>query len=118
MIFAASLITAVTAQENKTSGTTDVSGRWHFVLQTEGGPRDFDATFQQDGDKITGKWADKDDIKGSFSGNKLSLEFPADSEEVGPGTLKIDGEYAEDAFTGSWSFQQYDGTFKATRVKT
>jgi len=96
----------------------DVSGKWHFVFQTQDGTREFDATFQQEGDKITGKWANSADVKGTFSGGKLSLEFPATSDEVGPGTLKIDGELSGDSLTGNWSFQSYDGTFKATRSKS
>jgi hypothetical protein len=111
-----SLLTAH-AQTPQAQPATDITGKWHFVFQTDGGPREFDATFQQDGDKITGKWDDKDDLKGTFSGGKLSLEFTANSEEVGPGTLKINGDFANDALTGTWSFQDYDGTFKATRSK-
>lgn len=95
----------------------DVNGKWHFVFQTQDGTREFDATFKQDGDKVTGKWADSADIKGTFSDGKLSLEFSFNSEEVGPGTLKIDGQLSDDALTGDWSFQTYDGTFKATRSK-
>jgi len=92
-----------------------INGKWHFVFQTEGGPREFDAVFQLDGDKVTGKWDNKDDVKGTFSGGKLSLAFPVNSDEAGPGTLKVDGDLAEDTLTGTWSFTQYDGTFKATR---
>lgn len=95
----------------------DVTGKWHFVFQTDDGTREFDATFQQDGDKITGKWGGTGDIKGTFSGGKLSLEFPYNSDEVGPGTLKISGSLADDVLTGNWSFQTYDGAFKATRLK-
>jgi hypothetical protein len=94
-----------------------IAGKWHFVFQTPDGTREFDATFQQDGDKVTGKWADKDDVKGTFSDGKLALAFTANSDEAGPGTLKIDGALAEDALTGNWSFQTYDGAFKATRSK-
>ena len=95
----------------------NVGGKWHFVFQTEGGVREFDATFQQDGDKITGKWANTDEVKGTFSGGKLALEFPVNSEEAGPGTLKLDGNLADDVLKGDWSFQSYNGTFKATRPK-
>ena len=96
----------------------DITGKWHFVFQTQNGTREFDANFQQDGEKVTGRWADSADVKGSFSSGKLSLEFAFNSDEVGPGTLKIDGEFSGDALTGNWSFQTYDGTFKATRSKS
>ena len=94
----------------------DVSGKWHFVLETEGGDRDREATFQQDGNKVTGKWADAD-VQGTFDDGKLDLEFPMTSEEVGQGTLKIKGQLVQDSLTGTWEFQSYSGTFKATREK-
>jgi hypothetical protein len=94
-----------------------IAGKWHFVLDTEGGDRTFDPVFQQDGEQVTGKWG-TGDVKGTFTeGKLLSLEFPVNSEEAGPGTLKIKGELAEDAIAGNWSFNDYSGTFKATRVK-
>ena len=92
----------------------DVSGKWHFVLQTEGGDREREATFQQQGKKVTGKWDDAD-VQGTFDDGKLDLEFPVMTEEVGKGTLKISGQAAEDSLTGTWEFQSYSGTFKATR---
>jgi len=95
-----------------------VAGKWHFALDTEGGLREVDATLRQDGDKVTGKWGDKDDVKGTFADGKLSLSFTINSEEAGPGTLKLDGTLAGDALTGTWSFQTYDGSFKATRSKS
>jgi hypothetical protein len=64
---------------------------------------------------VTGKW-DKSDVKGTFTDGKLNLEFPINSEEAGPGTLKIKGDLANDALTGTWEFQEYNGTFKATRA--
>jgi hypothetical protein len=92
----------------------DISGKWHFVLQTEGGDRDREATFQQQGSKVTGKWDDAD-VQGTFDDGKLDLEFPVITEEVGKGTLKIKGQAVEDSLTGTWEFQSYSGTFKATR---
>ena len=94
----------------------DVSGKWHFVLQTEGGEREREATFQQDGQKVTGKWDDAD-VQGTFGDGKLDLEFPINTEEAGKGTLKIKGQLAADALTGTWEFQEYSGTFKATRAQ-
>jgi hypothetical protein len=92
----------------------DLSGKWHFVLQTEGGDREREATFQQQGSKVTGKWDDAD-VQGTFDDGKLDLEFPVTTEEVGKGTLKIRGRATEDSLTGTWEFQSYSGTFKATR---
>jgi hypothetical protein len=92
----------------------DISGQWHFVMQTEGGDRTADPTFQLDGQNVTGKW-DKADVKGTFSNGRLDLAFPYNSDEVGPGTLKIKGEWKDGALTGTWEFQEYTGSFKATR---
>ena len=96
------------------SPKADISGKWHFVLQTEGGDREKEATFQQAGNKVTGKWDDAD-VQGTFDDGKLDLEFPVTTEEVGKGTLILKGQAAEDSLTGTWEFQSYSGTFKATR---
>ena len=120
MLFAAVCVCAsAVPQQSSGSGpaANDITGKWHFVLQTEGGVRELDADFKVDGDKVTGKWGDSANVKGTYSDGKLSLEFPINSEEAGAGTLKIDGELADDALTGTWAFQQYDGSFKATRPK-
>ena len=95
---------------------SEISGKWHFVLQTEGGDQEREATFQQEGKKVTGKWADAD-VQGTFEDGKLNLEFPMTTEEVGKGTLTIKGQLAEDSLTGTWEFQTYSGTFKATRAQ-
>lgn len=101
-----------------TAQSAGVSGKWHFVFQTEDGERNFNATFQQDGDKVTGKWEDAD-VQGTFADGKLNLEFQFNSE-VGPGNLKIMGQLAEGALSGNWEFQatggNYNGTFKATKT--
>jgi hypothetical protein len=94
-----------------------VEGKWHFVLDTEGGDRTVEPNFVQEGEKVTGKW-DAADVKGTFRDGKLDLAFPLNSEEAGPGTLKIRGELKGDTLTGRWEFQDYSGTFKATRAPT
>ncbi|MGA8028222.1 MAG: hypothetical protein WB992_13855 [Bryobacteraceae bacterium] len=96
--------------------TADISGTWHFVLQTDGGERVSEPTFQQNGDKVTGKWGTAD-VKGTFSDGKLNLEFPYNSDEAGAGKLKINGQLDGDVLTGEWGFQEYSGKFKATRSK-
>jgi hypothetical protein len=100
----------------KAQTAASVAGKWHFVLDTEGGDRTEEPTFTQDGDKVGGKWG-QSDVKGTFTDGKLSLEFPMTSDEAGAGTLSIKGKLADDALTGNWAFQDYSGTFKATRVK-
>jgi hypothetical protein len=94
--------------------TQPFAGKWHFVLQTEGGDRTADPNFQLDGERVTGRWGDAD-VKGTFSGGKLDLSFPYNSDEAGPGTLKIKGELKGETLVGTWEFQEYTGTFKATR---
>ncbi len=101
----------------KADGTPTVTGKWHFVFDTGGGDRAFDSEFKQDGDQVTGKWGADGNVKGTFSEGKLNLEFPYNSEEAGPGTLKLKGTLADDALTGDWAFNEYAGAFKATRVK-
>lgn len=110
------LTTSAVCRAQAQSDAGSVAGAWHFVLDTEGGPRDLDATFQVDGDKVSGKWSGQD-VKGTFAAGKLSLEFPFNSDEAGAGTMKIEGKLDRDAITGNWSFQTYDGSFKATRTK-
>jgi hypothetical protein len=100
----------------KSADTATVTGKWHFVLDTEGGDRDVESTLQQDGNQVTGKWS-TGDVKGTFADGKLNLEFSMVSEEGGPGNVKITGELANDTLTGNWSFNDHSGTFKATRVK-
>lgn len=96
--------------------SSEIAGKWHFALQTPDGDRTYDPTFTSDGQNVGGKW-DKSDVKGTFVNGKLNLEFPVTSEEVGEGVLKITGQLEKDQITGDWSFQTYDGKFKATRVK-
>jgi hypothetical protein len=100
-----------------------VAGKWHFVFDTEGGDRTFDSVLEQNADKITGKWAidvkpNGDPVSGTYIDKKLSLEFAITESEVGPGTMKITGQLADDgSLTGTWAFSDYSGTYKATRVK-
>lgn len=108
----------------RTAEPVTVGGKWHFVLDTPGGDRESDSIFEQDGDKVSGKWGvseskkDGDPVAGTFAENKLALEFTMNSDEIGPGKMKIKGLLAADgSLTGDWSFQDYSGTFKATRAK-
>lgn len=94
----------------------DVSGAWAFVLNTDGGDRNSNATFKVDGKAVTGTWGEKTDVRGTFADGVLELSFPFESGEAGAGTLAIKAKLADNVLTGTWSFQQYGGTLKATRV--
>jgi hypothetical protein len=110
------IILALIVTAQTTGQKTSVAGKWHFVFQTEDGERTADPTFEQDGEKVGGKWGNAA-VKGTFTQGKLDLAFPYDSDEAGPGTLKIKGEVKEDTLAGRWEFQQYSGTFTATRTR-
>ena len=105
------------AQDKPAAAPATVAGKWHFVFFTDGGDRVFEPVFQQDGDKVTGKWAVDGDVKGTFTEGKLNLSFPMNSEEAGPGTLTIKGTLADEGLAGDWAFNDYTGSFKATRIK-
>jgi hypothetical protein len=100
----------------RSSAETDISGRWHFVLNTDGGDREAAADFTLDGQKVTGKWGDAHaDVAGTFKDGKLDLSFPYNSDEAGQGTLSLKGQLEGETISGTWSFQDYSGNFKASR---
>jgi hypothetical protein len=93
----------------------DVTGSWAFVMETPGGQRTADATFQVEGKNVTGTWGpDKYEVKGTFADGTLDLAFRIQSEN-GPGMLGIKAKLANDELAGEWTFQEYGGTLKATR---
>ena len=95
----------------------DVSGKWHFVLDTPGGDREVDAEFVVDSGKVTGKWG-ASDVAGTYADGKLSLAFSMTSEEAGEtSTMKITGKLDNDVLNGDWEFSSYSGTYKAARPK-
>ncbi len=93
VVCAAAVTAPLSRAGQDAKAATTVAGKWHFVLNTEGGDRDIDANFEQDGKKVTGKFG-KDDVKGTFEDGKLKLEFLLNSEEAGPGTMKITAKLA------------------------
>jgi hypothetical protein len=96
---------------------SDISGKWHFVLDTPGGDREMNAVFQLDGEKVTGQWGTAN-VSGTFSNGKLELSFPYTSEESGErDTLKITGNFRDGKLIGDWQFGGYNGTYTATAVK-
>src|SRR5262245_37486430 len=94
----------------------DVTGRWQFVMDTQGGDRTARATFAVEGKTVTGTW-ETTKVQGTFADGVLELSFPFESPEAGAGTLGIKAKLANDELTGEWSFQTYGGSLKATRIK-
>jgi hypothetical protein len=97
------------------AGSSDITGKWHFVFQTEGGDRENEADFKLRGDQVTGKW-NSTDVKGTFKDGDLNLAFPYTSDEAGmTATLKLKGKLADGKLAGTWEYSEYTGMFTATR---
>jgi hypothetical protein len=117
LAFAAALVLAAAplrAPAQAHSATLD--GKWHFVMDTEGGDRESEAEFAVDPDgKVTGTFG-KDKVAGTFKDGKMSLSFKITSEEAGiTDDLKFDGKIDDSGnMTGTWAFSSYSGTFKAS----
>jgi hypothetical protein len=102
-------------QDSAGTAKTDIAGKWHFTLNTEGGDREAVALFKLDGDQVTGKW-DTTDVKGTYKDGDLDLAFPLNSEEAGmTATLKVKGKLKDGKLVGNWEFSEYSGTFTAAK---
>jgi len=98
------------------SASDPITGKWTFVFDTEGGPREFAADLKLDGDKVSGKFAEKADVKGTFKDQKIDLAFPFQSDEANmTDTLTITGKLEKYGLAGDWAFSQWSGTYKARR---
>ena len=94
----------------------DISGKWHFVMETEGGERTNEADFKLAGDQVSGKFASAD-VKGTFKDGALDLAFPFTSDEAGmTATFKLKGQLKEGKLTGDWQFGDYNGSYTASRA--
>ena len=117
LLFAFALFGLTLTLRAAPANVANISGKWHFVLDTPGGDREMEAVFQLNGDKVTGKWGTAD-VSGTFSDGKLTLSFPYTSDESGErDTLKITGDLRDDKLIGDWQFGGYNGTYKATPMK-
>lgn len=106
------------ADSQDKSSDNSVNGKWHFVFNTPGGDREFDANFTVDAEgKVSGTFG-KSNAAGTYKDGHLQLAFDTTTEEGETGQLQIDGKLDETVtLTGSWSFSSYDGSFKATHPK-
>jgi hypothetical protein len=74
------------------------------------------ATFTVKGNMVTGKWADKNDITGTFADGKLDATIPYESIEGNlKGTIRLVGKLDQAKLAGTWEFVSYSGSFEATK---
>jgi hypothetical protein len=109
------------ATQDKPAAAQDkrINGKWHFVFDTSGGDREFNAEFTVDADgNVTGTW-EKAPASGTYKDGHLLMVFDITSEEVNETwPLHLDGKIDDsDTITGTWAFSSYDGAFKATHPK-
>src|SRR3984893_12967853 len=64
------------------SASDPITGKWMFVFDTEGGPREFTADLKLDGDQVSGKFAERAEVKGIFKDEKIELAFPFELQEA------------------------------------
>ena len=96
-----------------------INGKWHFVFDTTGGDREFNAEFTVDADgNVTGTW-EKAPASGTYKDGHLLMVFDITSEEANEtAPLHLDGKIDDsDTITGTWAFSSYNGAFKANHPK-
>jgi hypothetical protein len=102
-----------------TATAAGIDGKWHFVMDTQGGDREVEAEFTIAADgTVTGKYGTTA-VAGTYKDGKMDLNFQMTSEEAGTtAALKLVGKLDETgALVGTWEFSEYNGAFKATRPK-
>jgi hypothetical protein len=92
---------------------TDVSGTWSLMINGPQGPVDAEATFKQDGDKVTGtmtSMAGETNVAGTMSGSALSLAFNVVTPN-GPIDVKMTAEVAGAEMKGIVDFSMGTADF-------
>ena len=117
--FAAILLQGILAL---VSYAASLDGKWNFAFQTEEGVREATINLQVDGAEVKGKvlgLGEGDiDVKGTCSGDEVSLAFPYHSEEAGAkAEVKIKGKLDADTIKGGWQFDNHAGDFTAKRAR-
>jgi hypothetical protein len=120
LVVAASMVCLFMGSQLANAQNSGINGKWHFVMDTPGGDREMDAEFTVAADgNVTGKWAGKTDVAGTYKDGKMDLSFTTTSEESGQtAPLHLIGKLDDTgALIGTWEFTSYSGTLKATRSK-
>jgi hypothetical protein len=111
----AAIALALLASATPCAAQADISGKWLFALTAEVGSAEYAADLQLNGEQVTGSWAGAK-VEGTFRNGRLELMFPFHPPEAEvPGTLSVTGSLQDQALAGEWSWNEYSGSFKATR---
>jgi hypothetical protein len=97
---------------------TNVTGEWLFTVETDQGGGTPVITFQQDGEKLTGKYAGQlgnADLTGTVKGNAIHFTFTLDVQgQQAPVTY--DGTVEKNTMKGKLDIAgMVNGTFTATK---
>lgn len=101
LVLSAALATGVAAFVQ-----TDVSGDWTLTINGPQGTIDTEASFKQDGEKVTGTLTSpmgQTDVAGSLSGSTLSLAFNVVTQN-GPIDIKVTAEISGPEMKGVMDF--------------
>ncbi len=100
-----------------TLSAADISGKWHFVWDTEGGIRHTEWAITQNGEALKIVIQDGQPLNGKLEGDRMTVEGRLNSHEAGySATLKVVGELKDGKLSGRGSWDQYGMTFTATRA--
>ncbi len=94
----------------------DISGRWSFVWNTEGGIRHTEWVVTQQGEVLSIRTQDGQSLSGTLDGDKMIVEGNLNSPEAGySANLRVEGTLQDGKLAGKGTWDQYAMTFTATR---
>ena len=100
----------------------DLSGKWNFVWQTEGGERRSVLTFTAQGGSAPGKWkvdfpGAKSPLDAALDGNRLQVSGSLYSAEAGStGAFQLKGTVDGKRIKGTASWDEHTMTFEASKA--
>lgn len=95
----------------------DLNGKWDFMFNTPVGERQFEITITDKDGNLTATMGETE-FKGAFRDGKLELAGEHYADEAGyKAEFKIAGQIEGDQLKGDATWDTYDLTFIATRVK-
>lgn len=98
---------------------TGLSGAWTVSFNGPNGPIEAEATFKQDGDKVTGSItgpAGETAFSGTAKGNTFNVSFSVQTQS-GEISIKMSGEREGDSLKGTFDFGQGTGDYTGKRKK-